>query len=116
MKTEWQKFIDECESMMSNAEHRKKVAEMDYHTSEIQHQEGRWHCANDLRKWAEAAAPKPEPAETVEGLEEAIEWAIASNWVSYGIDGGAEIKNKVIIKWNEAILQAARLWLRKQGE
>jgi hypothetical protein len=46
-------IICECESQMSNAEHRKKVAGMDYHTSEIQHQEGRWHCANDLRKWAE---------------------------------------------------------------
>ena len=48
-----QRFIDECESEMFNADHRKKVSEMDYHTSEICHQEGRWHCANDLCKWAE---------------------------------------------------------------
>ena len=102
MKIEWQKFIDECESMMSNAEHRKKVAEMDYHTSEIQHQEGRWHCANDLRKWAEAAAPKPEPAEKIEGLAEALK----------DCDEYAHGRYDVDIK----VIEAARLWLRKQGE
>lgn len=45
------KIKDECESLMSNAEHRKKIASMDYHASEINHQDGRWHCANDIEKF-----------------------------------------------------------------
>ena len=49
---------DECESEMSRAEHRKKIAEMDYHQSEINHQEGRWHCANDLHDFVKAMAQK----------------------------------------------------------
>lgn len=51
----WQRFIDECESMMSHAKHREKVAMVDNHKSEMQHQDGRWHCANDLHEWAEKA-------------------------------------------------------------
>jgi hypothetical protein len=45
-----EKIKDECDQLMSNAEHRKKVASMDYHESEINHQEGRWHCANDIKE------------------------------------------------------------------
>jgi len=50
------RIIDECDAQMSHAEHKKKIAQMDYHTSEINHQEGRWHCANDLREFVEKTA------------------------------------------------------------
>lgn len=55
-----EKFKDECESMISHAEHRKKIASMDYHTSEENHQDGRWHCAYDLSKWADELNPPSE--------------------------------------------------------
>lgn len=44
----------QCEAEMSRADHQKKHAMMDNHTSEICHQEGRWHCANDLLTWVSA--------------------------------------------------------------
>lgn len=49
----WQQVIDECDAQMSHANHRKKVAGMDYHVHEESHQEGRWHCSHDIQKWAE---------------------------------------------------------------
>lgn len=55
MERKLESIVDECESEMSRAEHRKKIATMDYHTSEENHQEGRWHCANDLREFTEKA-------------------------------------------------------------
>lgn len=53
----------EIESEMSRAEHRKKIAEMDYHDSEVNHQEGRWHCAYDLLKFTQQALKGTEHAE-----------------------------------------------------
>lgn len=46
-----ERIIGECESEMSHAKHRKKVASMDNHRSEEEHQEGRWHCANDISEF-----------------------------------------------------------------
>lgn len=46
-------MIDECDDLMSRADHRKKIASFDYHTAETNHQEGRWHCANDMKEFCE---------------------------------------------------------------
>ena len=45
----------ECVMEMSRANHKEKLAQMDGHTSEVNHQEGRWHQANDLLEYVQKA-------------------------------------------------------------
>ena len=46
--SEAERCADECETERHRADHQKKHADLDGHTSEQHHQEGRWHLANDL--------------------------------------------------------------------
>ena len=43
---------------MGCAEHKKRLAEIDSHRSEVNHQDGRWHCANDLCEYIEKIIKK----------------------------------------------------------
>lgn len=51
---ELEKIIDECEMIMSRTDHQKKHCDLDGHTTEWNHQDGRWHAANDIREYVQA--------------------------------------------------------------
>lgn len=111
-KAFWQKVIDQCDEEKSREDHKKKIADMDYHTSEAEHQWGRWHCANDISEWAEsnlnAAQAQPSaPADVVEKMAEALK-ALVRNGQKQGWNDNYEAdmnEARSVISAYEASLQ-----------
>lgn len=55
---EMEKIKEHCEFLMNDANHREKLARLDYNPHEESHQQGRWHALNDLLEYIESIEVK----------------------------------------------------------